>query len=282
MTRRAAVALLVAALLPIAPHAREPMRVAIVDAGATAREIRETLAGALRGPATVLDAGLVDAALAGAGYAGSTNLTLEEARRLGRVAGADALALVVARDFERPSDNESTRWECAVGLFLVDSRSGALLRYRGVAGVGEDRATARRAACAAAQAEAAAWVDVVDAAERRRLEGPGPAGDPAAVDFVTNPEGGADLVPPRFCQRPAPRFTDEADRMRVVATVDLIVQFNADGTYGPIDVVRWAGFGLDEASIEAVRARKFWPARRSGAPVAARALLRYNFRFRDL
>jgi outer membrane biosynthesis protein TonB len=45
-----------------------------------------------------------------------------------------------------------------------------------------------------------------------------------------------------------------------------------------VDVVRWAGFGLDEATTETVRQMHFRPAMRNGSPVAMRVLLRYNFR----
>ena len=52
-------------------------------------------------------------------------------------------------------------------------------------------------------------------------------------------------------------------------------------SFGPIEVVRWAGFGLDEAARAAVAAATFYPARLGEEPVSARALLRFNFRFRD-
>jgi outer membrane biosynthesis protein TonB len=43
-------------------------------------------------------------------------------------------------------------------------------------------------------------------------------------------------------------------------------------------VVRWAGFGLDEATVATVRQLHFFPAMRNGAAVPLRVLLRYNFR----
>jgi TonB family protein len=261
-------------------HAGEPSRIAVLDAGA-GPELRTAVATAAARTGTVLDAALVDSAARGAGYTGSANMSREEARRLGLVVGADALVLVVASEIERASDNAAEAWDLLVGLLLVEGRTGELLRYKGLRALGAPRAQVRERAFEAIRAETGEWDDRIRAAEERRLAGAGPGWDPAAVDFVTNPEGGDGLVPPRFFRRPAPGFTDDADRMRVVATVDLLVQFNADGTYGRIDVVRWAGFGLDEAAIDAVRACKFWPARRSERPVSARALLRYNFRFRD-
>jgi outer membrane biosynthesis protein TonB len=45
-----------------------------------------------------------------------------------------------------------------------------------------------------------------------------------------------------------------------------------------VEVVRWAGFGLDEAALSTVRQLHFAPARRDGTAVPMRVLLRYNFR----
>jgi hypothetical protein len=140
----------------------------------------------------------------------------------------------------------------------------------------------------------AGWPALCEAAVARRMRGARadstagsePAADPQAarpdgvVDLVATPDAPG-VTPPRFFKRPAPEFTEDADRAHVVATVDLAVTFEADGTYGPVEVLRWAGFGLDESAISAVRACKFYPARKDGNPVAARALLRFNFRFRE-
>jgi hypothetical protein len=43
-------------------------------------------------------------------------------------------------------------------------------------------------------------------------------------------------------------------------------------------VARWAGFGLDEATVNTVRQLHFFPAHRDGVPIPMRVLLRYNFR----
>lgn len=245
--------------------------------------IRAEVAAAVRGAGfAVLDSGLVDAAARGTGYEGSMNLARDEARRLASAVGATTLVMgaVSMREFE--SDNGRRAFDVVVAILLVDGASGRLLRYRTFDGRGDSRAESIASTVDPLRAETATWPAIVDESERRRESRASDlAWDPAAVDMLGSPEGGAGLVPPRFFRRPAPKYTDEAERLRVIATVDLVVQFNADGSYGPIDVVRWAGFGLEDAAIEAVRACTFWPARKDGRPITARALLRYNFRFRD-
>ncbi len=245
--------------------------------------IRVDVATAVRGGGfAVLDSGLVDAAARGAGYTGSLNLSRDEARRLASTVGATTLVMGGASIRELESDNGKRAFDSVIAVLLIDGASGRLLRYRSFDGSGESRAASVASAFGSLDAEIATWLPLVDDVERRRESRASDLmWDPAAVDMLGSPEGGGGLVPPRFFKRPAPKYTDEAERLHVVATVDVVVQFNADGSYGPIDVVRWAGFGLEEAAIEAVRACTFWPARKDGKPITARALLRYNFRFRD-
>lgn len=272
------------AVAPRAVAAREaPPRVAVFppvgDAG-----LRAPLEQAARaaGDLAVLDSGLVDAASRGAGYDGSLNMWREEARRLASVVGADALVLASGTVLERATDNENERFDGFLATFFVDGRSGELVRYRGLRAAGPGRTEAAARLVRSASAEAAAWGPAWrEAARRREAAQRGGGEGAAALDLVDDPDGPPGAIPPRFFKRPVPAFTDDADRAHAVATVDLVVRFNADATYGPIEVARWAGYGLDESAVAAVRAANFWPARRDGKPVDARGLLRFNFRFRD-
>ena len=279
MKRRDVLKLAAAALGP--RWAVRPVRVAVFGSVGDA-SFRLAVERAARGAPdlAVLDAGLVDAAARGAGYEGSLNMTREEARRLASVVGADALALSWASVVERATDNEKERFDGFLALFLADGRSGELVRYRGLRAAAAERGAAVEALSRAAAAEAREWGGILgDAARKREASTTSMPDD--ALDLLETPEGTSGTIPPRFFKRPVPAFTDDADRAHAVATVDLVVRFNADATYGPIEVARWAGYGLDESSIAAVRVANFWPARRAGRPVAARALLRFNFKFRD-
>jgi TonB family protein len=242
--------------------------------------VRALIAMRLRAAgATVLDSGLTDAAASGAGFDGALSRTSDEWRRIGSVVGADVLALGTGSVVEREADNGSRTWDGFLGLFLVDGRTGKLLSYRGLRAQGPERDGVVERLRAEAGAVAAQWPERCAGAVARRTVEPEAIAAPE-VDLVATPDVPG-VSPPRFFTRPAPQFTDDADRAHVVATVDLAVTFNPDGSYGPIEVLRWAGFGLDEAAVSAVRACRFFPARRGEKPVAARALLRFNFRFRE-
>jgi TonB family protein len=60
--------------------------------------------------------------------------------------------------------------------------------------------------------------------------------------------------------------------------VDVLVDLDAEGEVSHVDLARWAGFGLDEATIDTVRRLHFFPAMRNGTSIPIRVLLRYNFR----
>ena len=56
------------------------------------------------------------------------------------------------------------------------------------------------------------------------------------------------------------------------------VDLDADGEVTRAEVVRWAGYGLDESTINTIQQLHFTPAKRDDKPMRLRVLLRYNFR----
>lgn len=254
-------------------------RIAVLALGGIQRlraEVRRVLSAA---GATIVADGLAEAAARGVGYDGSLNPTRDDVKRLVSAIGAETVVVGTSSVVERESGDPSRRWDAFAGVFLVDGRSGRLLRYCGLSFLDASREVAEARLISAVAAEIATWVDVVRS-DGIAIPDEWNSEDATFVDFVSQPEGSPDLIPPRFFSRPVPAYTPDADRVHATATVELLVEFLADGSYGRIDVVRWAGFGLDEASILAVRSSKFWPARRVGVSVPARAMIRFNFRFR--
>ncbi|MGH6862143.1 MAG: energy transducer TonB, partial [Phyllobacterium sp.] len=71
--------------------------------------------------------------------------------------------------------------------------------------------------------------------------------------------------------------TQTAYLYEVAATVDAEVTIDEKGNLTQLDIVRWAGYGLDEAVIEAIRKMNWRPGERDGKPLPMRVLLRYNF-----
>jgi TonB family protein len=223
------------------------------------------------------------AAARGATYAGSLNMTLEEARRLGAALGADFFITGDAQTLRRSPSDGSVYYEAYASIFLVSSRTGRLITWerpsyraatpdaaselllKGLAG-GEFRERYSVAIARAQQDEM-----------RMRAEAVGrtaPLIEEAPVD-VTGAKGLRLPLPYRRLRPPYPETARQAD---AEATVDVEVDIGADGEVARVEVVRWAGFGLDEATVTTVRQMHFRPAMRDDQAIPMRVLLRYNFR----
>ena len=102
----------------------------------------------------------------------------------------------------------------------------------------------------------------------------------AIVEVMSDEESDADkdLRAPRPYRRLKPAYPETAAHAEVEATVDVLVDIDARGEVGRVEIARWAGYGLDQAVIDTVRQMHFFPAMRDGVAIPMRVLLRYNFR----
>ncbi|HEV2764591.1 MAG TPA: TonB family protein [Pyrinomonadaceae bacterium] len=294
-------------LLIFPAHARAaqtPVRVAVLDFGETeaGRRAAERVAASLVaspkdvdtsvarvGGRTAAVLSLVDrdlsrAAARGAAYEGSLNLTLREARDLGAAVGCDFLVIGDAQVLRRSSSAAPVYFEAYASVFLVSARTGRLVAWQ--------RPSVEAASAEAASARLLGELDalglrlaahVSEAREREARERIAAVSQAEAEVFedLSNDDGAnvrGTLRAPEPFRRLRPPYPDTAARAEAEATVDVLVNINAAGKVGRVEVTRWAGFGLDEAVVETVRRMHFRPATRDGAPFAARVLLRYNFR----
>jgi len=265
--------------------AQTPIRLAVLD---FAGDEHEQFAGPLRSLSRtsdspqfeLLDENLTRLAARGAGYDASLNLSRAEARALGQSLGCEFYILGKVLSTRRAISANKFYFEALAGLFVVETRTGALTRFvfdRAQAG---DEQKARDHLFELIGREWPRCVDAIVSARKSRvaeIEAVAQASEPLVEvlsdDF--NAQGGA---APVFYQRLKPAYTEQADLAGMTATVELEAVFGADGKVGDVEVVRWAGFGLDESAIATVRQLGFKPARRDGKNVTIRALVRYNFR----
>jgi TonB family protein len=270
------------------------VRVAVLDMGATdtASRASERVAKLLeesggRGglKLALLDHGMARAAARGAGYAGSLNMTLAEARSLGASIGCDFYLTGDAQTIRRTSTARPVYFEAYASVFIVSSRTGILVLWERPSAEGDTAVRAEESLLATLDARAgeryaSALAATFEREERERLQ-PSDAEEQGAVIDLSN-EGGADSIKdlrePAPYRRLRPAYTDAAYRAEAEATVDAAVEIDSDGEVREVSIVRWAGFGLDEEVASTVRRMHFRAAEREGEPVAVRVLLRYNFR----
>ena len=270
-------------------QASQPPVLSVLDFGSStiAKQSADTLRTRLRstGEVLVADADLSRAAAKGIGYSGSLNMSVSEARDLGAALATEFFILGDAQTLRRSSFESPVYYESYCSIFLVSARTGRLLLW--------DRPSFENAEATKAEARLSQYLS--DDALSRRLIGiikkshederiqrtVLTASAEAVIEEAPDDEKAAEaqgLRAPRPYRRLRPEYPQTAARADAEATVDVVVDVGADGEVGDVQIVRWAGFGLDESTIMTVRQLHFFPAMKNGTPIPMRVMLRYNFR----
>jgi TonB family protein len=267
------------------PHA-PTVRVAVLSLGATpiATRVESALEQAAKSApqVTVVDPDLARAAAHGAGYAGSLNLTTQEAADLGSAIGCDFYFLGDVQTLCRSPVDDPVYLESYATIFIVSARTGRLVLW--------DRQT--QTAPTANKAEELLMSEVertlpryltaireTAAAERAQRFAAIGHDLPVIEETPAENSSGADgFRPPAPYRRVSPAYTAAAHAAEVIATVDAQVDLDIEGEVQDVQIARWAGFGLDDAVTNAIRQMHFRPATRNRVPFPIRVLLRYNFR----
>ena len=269
-------------------QAQRPI-VSVLDLGTTpvAKVAAETLRTRLHtsGELVVVDADLSRAAAKGIGYSGSLNLTLTEARDLGAALATEFYILGDAQTLRRSSFQSPVYYESYCSIFLVSARTGQLRLW--------ERPSFENNEATTAEARLSQYLSNDDLRRRllevikkahadERLKRTVVSTAPEAViEEAPDDEKTAEIQGIRFprpYRRLRPAYPDTAARAEAEAPVDVVVDVGTDGEVGDVQVVRWAGFGLDETTVATVRQLHFFPAMKNGSPIPMRVMLRYNFR----
>ena len=271
-----------------------PTRVAVLDFGSTATglhaaaEIRGMFLSKDRsqdgGEFSIIDPDQTRAAALGAGFEGSLNLTLQQARDLGAVIGCDFYFLGESQTVRRFPSTGPIYFEAYAAIFLVSARTGRLVLW--------ERPTVQRDSPNEAENSLRAILSSEETRHRfvvalRRAQEDERAervaaieNNPAIIEVMSDDdrETNKDVRAPRPYRRLKPPYPQSAAIAEVEATVDVLVDIDARGEIGRVEIARWAGYGLDQSVIDTVRQMHFFPAMRSGVAIPMRVLLRYNFR----
>jgi TonB family protein len=270
----------------LAQQTERSARVAVLDFGNSAfgRQVADDLYASLASEKklSLMDRQQSRAAAQGSGYTGSLNMTLAEARDLGAAIGCDFYVTGNAETLRRSASNRPVYYESYAAVFLVSARSGSLLRWQRPA-FESSTAEGAEKPLRANLSKLVEWLmeGVLQATQSERderarsLEGAVPV-----IEEAPDEDGSAAtaLQTPRPYRRLRPAYPESASRAEAEATVDALADIDEKGEVGQVRIVRWGGFGLDEATKDTVQHLHFYPAMRNGQPVPLRVLLRYNFR----
>ena len=262
-----------------------PIQIAVVGFGdsQTSKKVTEQISELPRANQfRIIDSDRARAAANGVGYNGSLNLTLEEARNLASAIGCDFFFTGIADTLRRSPSNSPVYFESYASLFLVSARTGKLVfwerqEFRRPTAIEAEQALLKLFSAATTKERYQKTILRI-AEEERNFRATSIDRSAPVIDLMPDAEASDGVRAPRPFRRPKPAYPEAAAHDQVEATVDVLVDIDAKGKVGQVEIARWAGYGLDESVMNTVKQMDFFPAMRDGVAIPMRVLLRYNFR----
>ena len=211
-------------------------------------------------------------------------MTLQEARDLGSAMGCDFYFVGEAQTVRRSPSTGQGFYESYATVFLISARTGRLILWERPTVQGGRPGESEKALLAilsSGETRRRNLNAIRRAIEEERADRASAVESSAPiVELMSDDESDADkdVRAPRPYRRLKPPYPETAARAEIEATVDALVDIDARGEVGRVEIARWAGYGLDQAVIDTVRQLHFFPAMRDGTAIPMRILLRYNFR----
>lgn len=215
--------------------------------------------------------------------ANQMNLSTKEARNLGQALGVDVFLILRSKIVERAEVGASLYGEGFLALAFVSSRTGNLILFDFLEAQQQNIALTSENITKQLIDKLPTYTEQILSTLNNQLILP--TLDPQDIEAIEIPAEDSALAEsfdlPEFTARKQPIYTENARKMAISAIVELEVVLRKDGKVGKIDVVHWAGFGLDESAIIAAKELKFKPALLEDQVISCRALIRYNFNFKN-
>lgn len=235
-------------------------------------KLTESLATRFR----ILDADMSNAAFRSVGSDNPYNLTLESSKNLGSVLGCDYFLLVRSGTPRRAAFDRPDYFEAFAVVFVVSSRTGRLLLWKLQNAEADSQEKAESQLLATAEELGRTIITELPGIARAET---GEASLPPSEEIpAENSPAAINFRAPVPYLRFPPEYTRTAYLYGIKATVEIQVDLDAGGKILQTEVVRWAGYGLDESVDNAVRKMNWRPAERGGKTLPIRFLLRYNFK----
>jgi TonB family protein len=277
------------ATVATAKASQRPTRVALLDLGSsqTARRAIERISQAFAGSAEfqIPDHEQARAAAKGSRYQGSLNLTVEEARDIGAAIDCDFFIVGDSQTLRRSPSTGAAYYESYASIFLVSARTGRLILWEQPLTRADSAGEAQESLLqllSSGECHQRYVVAMQRAMEDERAERIAAVETPARViegmSEDRSDDSDKEVRAPRPYLRLIPTYPESAARAELEAVVDVLVDIDARGEVGRVEIARWAGYGLDQSVIDTVKQMHFFPAMRDGHAIPMRVLLRYNFR----
>lgn len=203
------------------------------------------------------------------------NLSSGQTKNLGTRIGCNFIVLIKIDTLRRSSFERSEYYESSAAIYLVSSRTGRLVFWT-LKKFEEDTPQLAKTNLFASIPKLSDEIETqIEITNRRELNEEDISIEEVPISDSLNSKN---VRPPLPFRRLKPKYTQLASLYNVVATIDALVDIDAEGNVGRIEIVRWAGYGLDESVEATVRKMNWRPADRNGKKIPMRILLRYNFK----
>lgn len=275
LSARAFISLFLVGIFQIGAEAQK-VAVIVPEKSATSEKYADELRKNLGRKFNVLDESLSEAAFRSAFIANPFNLTTNEAKNIGAAIGCDFFLLLKLVDQRRSSFDRKEYYEASAFVFVVSTRTGRLLIWKPEIYEAETPVKAERMRFEAILNLSAGLFDGVLKARLSEVNNQSPV--KIAEIPAENSAEAENFRAPLPYRRIKPEYTRIAYIYDVAATIDIAVDLDETGAVSRTEIVRWAGFGLDESVTETIRKMNWRPATKNGKALPMRVLLRYNFK----
>lgn len=225
-------------------------------------------------PINFLDTDLSQTAVKAAIGTKLYNLTAEQGILAASVAGSDLIVFAKADVLRRNSFELGDHYEAWAAVFLVEGRAGTLVAHRLESGKGK---TEKEAIDKLQSLASNTMKEISAAATKLKSLAIKNNGNIRSAPTAGSKESGGFVAPVPY-RRIKPEYTQTAYLYSVTATVEIEIDLDETGKITQTQIVRWAGFGLDESVERAVRAMNWRPAYFGKTPQPIRFVAQYNFR----
>jgi len=272
----ASLRLCVFALISFFPVFAQKIAVLIPEKTFQSQVFAEKLASSLSANFKILDDSLSEIAFRSAKFEKPFNLSLKDAKNVGAAIGCDYFLLIKAENQRRFSFEKKEYYESYAAVYAVSSRTGRLVFWKLTSGEAETTEKAEKKLFEAAFDLSAKISDKLKIVTKEELKEKN-AAKLEQLPAENSPEA-KNFRPPLPYKQIKPPYTRLAYLYSVEATVDIEIEVDENGRILDTEIVRWAGFSLDEAVDKTIRQMNWKPADRNGKTLPMRVLLRYNFR----
>jgi TonB family protein len=269
------------ALLTAPAVSAQTFKVAILPIGETGKKFQEKFRRQMAKQISLklIDDDLSLSALRALNYKNPFNLSLEEAKNLGAAIDCDFFFFVKSDTLRRSSFKKDVYFESYANIFLVSARTGQLAAKENPTQEADKPEDAEKQLLEAADklvADFAAGIRTAGSIERKERNTL--IKNSNFLEISGDAKENENIRTPLPYKNLKPAYTDSAAHFDIEAAVEIAVELSIDGAVENAEIVRWAGFGLDEETLQTVKKMQFRPALRNGSAISVRFVLRYNFR----